>query len=359
MADFPTQPEAVAADWIEEALRTSGALTHGRLREIRWEAIGTGQVGDSARFHLTYDGPSDGPATIAAKFPAADPTSRGTAALFGLYRKEVEFYRQFAPLLEVRVPHIHFAGLSEDGADFVLLFEDLGPARGGDQLKGCTLADARHAVCQAAAVHAPSWQNPAILEAEWIQPPPGVGERVAAMYPQAQAIWRERYGGVLEPEMMDLCEQLAEAGQQWFARNDPPQCLVHGDFRLDNMLFDICGGREPIAVLDWQTVTTGKAMTDIGYLLGCGIGDALRRAHEDELLELYCAQMSRRGVPLTRAEIWRDYRVGALHGVSTAVFSAAFVERTERGDANFLSMARGACALALAHDSLSALKEIC
>ena len=62
------------------------------------------------------------------------------------------------------------------------------------------------------------------------------------------------------------------------------------------------------------------------------------------------------GVKLGRAEIWDDYRRGALHGLTTAVFSAAFVARTERGDANFLSMARGACALALAHDSLGALK---
>jgi len=63
------------------------------------------------------------------------------------------------------------------------------------------------------------------------------------------------------------------------------------------------------------------------------------------------------GVKLTREDIWRDYVIGALHGVSTAVFSAAFVERTERGDANFLSMARGACALALEHDSMRLLEE--
>ena len=121
------------------------------------------------------------------------------------------------------------------------------------------------------------------------------------------------------------------------------------------MLFDIRGGSEPIAVLDWQTVAVGSGLTDVGYLLGCGIGDALRCEAETELLDLYCAEMTARGVPLTREEVWDDYRLGALHGVSTAVFSTAFVERTGRGDANFLSMARGACALALEHDSLGLL----
>ena len=75
------------------------------------------------------------------------------------------------------------------------------------------------------------------------------------------------------------------------------------------------------------------------------------------MLDLYLAEMADRGVTLSRGEIAQDYRRGILHGVSTAVFSAAFVERTERGDDNFLSMARGACALALKHDSIGALKE--
>ena len=84
----------------------------------------------------------------------------------------------------------------------------------------------------------------------------------------------------------------------------------------------------------------------------------MRRPNEDELIDLYCTEMSRRGVTLTRDVIWDRYRIGALHGVSTAVFSSAFVVRTERGDANFLSMARNACELALDHDSIGALKNL-
>ncbi|WFL76102.1 phosphotransferase [Altererythrobacter arenosus] len=357
MAEFPTRPDEITPAWVEEALRASGALTRGKIAALTWQAIGTGQVGDSARFTITYASESDGPQTVAAKFTAADATSRATAAMFGLYRKEVMFYGAAAPLLDVRVPQVFASHLSKDGEEFILLFEDLGPARGGNQLDSCGIADARHAIRQAAATHAPSWGRTEIIEAEWHKPPPDIGVRIAALYPQAQAVWRERYAEALESQYMQICELLAECGAIWFERNQPPQCLVHGDFRLDNMLFDIRGGAEPIAILDWQTVTAGNAMTDIGYFLGCGIGDGLRRGHENELLDLYCEDMTARGVPLTRDAIWDDYRIGALHGLSTAVFSAAFVERTERGDANFLSMARGACALALEHDSIGALKE--
>ncbi len=348
MAQFPAHPDEITDGWWAQVL--------GRVPEHwRWEPIGTGQVGDSVRFTFEFaDG--EGPRTLAGKFAAADPTSRGTAAMLGLYTKEVRFYRDLAPQLPIRTPETLFAAIADDGASFCLPFEDLGPARGGNQIAGCTIADARAVIAQAAALHAPSWHNPDILGLDWLQPDPAAAAQVKALYPQAQAIFRERYRDSLEPEFMALCEALAEVT----ATSDRTQdrvSLVHGDFRLDNVLFDIRGGSEPVAVLDWQTLTIGNALTDVGYFLGCGIGDALRRAHERELLDLYCAEMTARGVPLTREAIWRDYVVGALHGVSTAVFSAAFVVRTERGDANFLSMARGACALCHEHGALDLMTK--
>lgn len=348
MSAFPAHPDDITDDWWAAVL--------GRIpQRWRWEAIGTGQVGDSVRFTLEFADEA-APVTLAGKFAAADPTSRGTAAMLGLYTKEVRFYRELAPQLPIRTPQTLFAEMAADGASFCLLFEDLGPARGGNQIAGCTIADARAVVQQAAALHAPSWHNPAMLDADWLQPDPAAAAMVKALYPQAQATFRERYSDVLEPEYMALCEALAEVT----AANDrvtEKTSLVHGDFRLDNVLFDIKGGVEPVAVLDWQTLTIGNGLTDIGYFLGCGIGDELRRAHEGELLALYCAEMTARGISLSVEQIWRDYVVGALHGVSTAVFSAAFVVRTPRGDANFLSMARGACALCLEHGSLDLMSK--
>jgi len=356
VSEFPTHPGAVTAGWLTERLREAGELDAGRVTSVSWQPIGTGQVGDSARFSLEYAG-GDGPPTLAGKFPAADATSRGTAAAFGLYAKEVGFYRELASRLEVRLPKTYAAEVDESGTDFVLLFEDLGPCRQGNQLDSCSLDDARHAIRQAAAIHAPSWNNADVIDREWLHMRPEALARVKALYPQAQAIFAERYGDTLEPQLMEVCAQLNEASEHWFGREGGDRCLIHGDFRLDNMLFDIRGGAEPVAVLDWQTVAVGNGLTDIGYFLGCGIGDALRREAERDLLDLYCTQMTARGVPMTREAIWDDYRLGALHGVSTAVFSAAFVERTERGDANFLSMARGACALAREHGSIELLRS--
>ena len=54
---------------------------------------------------------------------------------------------------------------------------------------------------------------------------------------------------------------------------------------------------------------------------------------------------------------WRDYRRLAVHGVLMGVFSAMAVERTERGDALFLAMTRGACLQALDHGTFDLWDE--
>ena len=352
--EFPSSPAAVTPGWLTENLHRAGALEDGAVTAVEWQPIGTGQVGDSARFTLTFDRPAAGPATLAGKFPAADPTSRQTAIVHGLYAKEVAFYRELAGSLAIRTPRALAAEVSEDGGTFVLLFEDLGPARGGNQLAGCGIEDAREAVRQLTGLHAPSWGNAAMTGRAWLAARPGSLEMLGQAYPYATQVFAERYADQLAPELMAVCHGLAASTDRWFGREIAQPCLVHGDYRLDNMLFDIKGGAEPLGVLDWQTLTVGSGLTDLAYFIGAGIGTSLAQ-HEDELFDEYLAAMAQRGVPLARVAVWDDYRRGALHGVSTAVFSAAFVERTPRGDAMFLDMARGACQLALKHDSLGAL----
>ena len=358
MAGFPSEPEAISIEWLNTQLYEKGLLeAQDAITGFEWERVGTGQVGDSVRLTLTYRDGQVGPQSLVAKLPSPDATSRATAGAFQLYRKEVGFYQDLAPHLEVRVPETFATAISAHGDDFVILFEDLGPARGGNQLIGCSLDDARLAIEQAAAFHAPSRGNAALLSADWLHPRAELGAQLMALYPQAQAVFGARYGDVLEPELMDICEGLAINAELWFARQPEAPCLIHGDFRLDNMLFGIKGGAEPIAVLDWQTVAIGDGLTDIGYFLGCGVGSSLRRPHEQELLTLYADAMAQRGVRLAPGDLMDQYRIGALHGVATAVFSSANVVRTDRGDENFLSMARGACELARDHDRLGVLRH--
>jgi aminoglycoside phosphotransferase (APT) family kinase protein len=91
----------------------------------------------------------------------------------------------------------------------------------------------------------------------------------------------------------------------WLERNTPEDdgrvSLVHGDYRLDNMIFEPSGTRI-LAVLDWELSTLGHPLADLAYQCmqwrlpseGAfrGLGGIDRKAHgiptEAEYVELYC-----------------------------------------------------------------------
>ncbi|QUD89909.1 phosphotransferase [Phenylobacterium montanum] len=352
---LPAGPDALDADWLTGALRESGALPAGRVTEIAITPVGNGLVADSFRLTLAYEGAAqDAPASIVGKFPARDAVSRQSGSAHRLYLREVSFYRSLAASLAIFTPHAYFAEIDPATDDFVLLMEDLGPARQGDQLHGCTLADAKTAMAEAAAMHAPRWADPTLLHLDWLVPSPDLAQQVETALPAITGMFKARYEGVLEPEFVDLVDRLPAALARQRGDTSSPVTVQHGDYRLDNILFDVQGGRRPMATLDWQTVTLGPAVQDVAYFLSAALDPHERRQHETELVRFYHGELIRRGVQgFSWEDCWRDYRRYSLHGILMGVFSALSVERTERGDALFLKMTRGACAQALDHQSFA------
>ncbi len=76
--------------------------------------------------------------------------------------------------------------------------------------------------------------------------------------------WTQQYR-LSELEAIPAMDQLIE----WLTKTIPEQkgfCIVHGDYRLDNMVF---AHKEPkvIAVLDWELSTLGDPIADFAYWL--------------------------------------------------------------------------------------------
>lgn len=347
--------DAVDPAWMTAVLRASGALPTGRVTSLDVKPVGNGLVGDSYRFTLGYDGaPATAPASVVGKFAAADPSSRASGAAFNLYGREVGFYRELASTVRIITPKTHFAEIDPETSAFTLIFEDFGPARPGDQLTGCSLDDARTALLEAAALHAPRWNDASLRDIAWLSAGADMYPAIIAALPGVIGAYRERYDGVLEPEYMALVERLPDIMGQFQGAAEGPFTVQHGDFRLDNILFDIQGGSRRMGTLDWQTLAIGPGLTDVTYFLSAGVSPELRRQHERELITLYHDELRRLGVSdYSAADCWADYRRMAVHGVFMGVFSAIAVERTERGDALFLAMTRGACAQALDHDTFA------
>ena len=115
--------------------------------------------------------------------------------------------------------------------------------------------------------------------------------------------WTKQYRAS-ETERHEEMERLIE----WLPRtvpDDDQTSIVHGDYRLDNMVLHPTEPRV-IAVLDWELSTLGNPMADFTYLLMNWINGAIAtipdlKAHGiptlDEYVAEYCRLTGRAGLP--------------------------------------------------------------
>jgi hypothetical protein len=330
------------ADGLTAALHASGALDpSARVTAVDQRAVGTGQMGDCLRLALTYDREVDAPASVVAKLPSSNETSRATGMAMRTYEVEVRFYQQLAADLPVRSPRCHHAEIDLVTGDFVLLLEDLAPAEQGDQVAGCTVEQARLVLAEAARLHAPRWGDPALDRLDWaVRWSP---ESQDAMHAMLTVLWPnfvERYGGDLDDDVVAMGGRFIAGLSGYYAHRPEPHTVTHNDFRLDNLLFGTPEGGPPVAVVDWQTVGVGPGLGDVSYFLGAGLSVEDRRAHEEGLVREYHEALSAAGVEgYGWVRCWADYRAFAFSGFHMAVLASMIVERTDRGDAMFLAMA--------------------
>ena len=334
--EIVTDPAAVTPAWLTDVLRRAGYDV--TVRSVTSEPVGTGQMAHNERFTLEYESDArDAPASVVGKFPSPSEESRAAGAAGG-YRNEVRFYTDLAEGLAVRTPTCLHGAVSDDSTVFTLILEDLAPARQGDQIAGCTLDQLVVAAENLAGLHAPRWCDPALRELDWIGS--SLGEQAVMIVQIVTPMFVERYGDRLSPETVQVLEAFAAGVERWFAEEPDRFTVVHGDYRLDNLLFASAAGGDPVAVVDWQTLSIASGGRDLAYLLGNSVEPGERREVEDDVRAAYLARLVELGVAgVDLATVVADERHGAFQGPFITMLGAIAVGRTDRGDDMFVAMA--------------------
>jgi aminoglycoside phosphotransferase (APT) family kinase protein len=329
-------PAAATPAWLTEALTRGG--TPATVSAVAYEKIGTGQTGACFRLRLTHDGRA--PDTLVLKTVAGDAEQR--AKVQRAYRAEVAFYQTFAPITRVRTPRCYHAALAEDGLGFSLLLEDAAPAVAGLQEQGCTLEQAVAAIRNLAGLHGPLWNSPALAKAAWMATDATRAARLAPLHAMATERLIERYRDDLLLNEAAALRGVTQFTEAWLQGRDGPRVLVHGDYRLDNLLFAPDGA---VLAVDWQTLELGQPGRDVAYFLATALSREVRQAHEVELLAVYHDQLMTYGVADYSLEDCRaGYRRGMLQAAYTTSIGCMLAtgERNPASDAMFISMARRA-----------------
>jgi aminoglycoside/choline kinase family phosphotransferase len=329
-------PQELTAAWLGHALGTE-------VTAVAVTPIGTGQTGSSYRLTANYPRPTDLPRTFVVKLPADDPSVRERVA-FG-YRAEVAFYDSVARTLSVPLPTCHVSAISDDAQNFVLLLADLAPAVQGDQLAGCSPGTAYAAVVALAGLHGPRWCDEAWIDfGATVMPKPDakLASGLADLARMAAGMFLERLGDRMTDLARETLRIFPDSVSQWLLLHPDRFALLHGDYRLDNLMFSPDGS---VTVVDWQTISVGLPSRDLAYFMSTCLSPGDRAASERGLVAAYHASLQQHGVTGYSAdECWSDYCVGMLHAPLITTLGSAFSSTTERGDAMALVMLERACA---------------
>ena len=330
----------VTPEWLTDALTRAGRLADGAsVRSFEAAPIGTGQMADTTRFTLTLSSPEAGPASVVGKFASADDQSRGTGLALRAYEIEVRFYREVAARVAARLPAVYLAEVEPATGWFTLLMEDMAGATQGDQIAACGPEVAAGILQEMAGLHAPCWEAPELERLDWLnRSTPESDGFLVALVSSLLPGFLERYGDALDREHQAVCRFFVDHLPDYLRLRGGPRTASHGDFRLDNLLFQP-GTPRPV-VVDWQTVAWAGASIDVAYFIGGCLSAEDRRAHEPELLAGYHDALCHRGVrDYSLEQLRADTRRDTFAGLLMAIVASMVVQRTERGDLMFLTSA--------------------
>ncbi len=145
--------------------------------------------------------------------------------------------------------------------------------------------------------------------------------------------WTKQYQGS-ETGTIEAMDNL----MAWLPDNIPASdetSIVHGDYRIDNVIFHPCEPRI-LAVLDWELSTLGHPLADLAYHCMAwrippgvfrGLGEidftALGIPTEREYVAAYCRRTGREGIPARDWEYYMAYNMFRIAAILQGVLARA------------------------------------
>lgn len=170
-----------------------------------------------------------------------------------IFRSELRFYREVAPVAGVRVPICYQAEETDDGT--VLVLEDLSAWRpGADPAAAARLLSGMHR----------RWDGQVTVRWPWLRPVGAAADLVQDLFGQTWPRLAARgdlsrsvaeLGGRLAGRVADADRAVAGAGTV---------TLVHGDASMLNMR---TGPGGEVVLLDWEDVSAAPGALDLAWLL--------------------------------------------------------------------------------------------
>jgi aminoglycoside phosphotransferase (APT) family kinase protein len=346
-ASIPASADELTPEWLSSVLRAAGVLRRAEVTSCEAEPLGEGIVGDLVRVRLVLDrDEADAPVRLVAKLPSARPSNHALGEASQGYEHECRFYEEVAadaPIPTLRLYHSAWDASPAGPLDaparqlldglpgpairillalllrvarlpvrrYVLLLEDVPTDRPADPFASADARTAEAALRPLAALHAHFWESPRVARLRWLKP---LDETPRVLQVLFRGAWPDFRAGLERRLGLDLGAigaWLAARGVALLRTlSTSPGTLIHGDYRLGNLLF---AAGELRAALDWQAVARGRGIVDVAYFLCADLEPDLAPEVERRLVCGYHQELVARGVTgYAREACLRDYELAKL-----------------------------------------------
>jgi Phosphotransferase enzyme family len=266
------------------------------------ETTGTSKTRlEKLRFEVTVNGPRGRRVGNYCAKATLDGSDGGSAT-------EAMFYMDVAPRLDIRRPRVHYAAVK--GMASIVVMDDI-VALGGKFMNPhfpFTQEIVRGTLSQLARLHATTWGLGPVADIPWLDH--GLA-RFVAMH-DAHALQKLLDDGRAEGFAPEICSGDNLLAALRAQRELGVTCLLHGDTHTGNVYLDPEGRG---SFFDWEVVQTGHWAQDVAYHLGTVLTTEDRRAHEQQLLRFYLAELAANDAPTPSFdEAWDLYRRSFAYG---------------------------------------------
>jgi len=266
---FPTCPDELNREWLSSAL--DRPVENFETRPI---GGGKGNLGDLVLVSL------ENGEQVVAKFAANRQEALNAAKRSGLFEREIKFYHELAPKLDLHLPKLFASAYDPSSAYFVMLLEYLEPKKDSDSISGIGVDHTRQLLAELSKLHT---QGRDLVETPWVQTMISQHRinNLTIMIEKGWPVLQEICGELVDPlKEINLLERFLETMSYL---NTLDLTIVHGDVKPDNLIISNQG----VAIIDWQGFGTGPPSWDIAYCMCQCLTTEERRSYESELLDSY------------------------------------------------------------------------
>ena len=325
---LPTSADELTPAWFSLVFRELGE--DAEVASVALERLG-GRSSLVCRARLARkDGRATVPPSVIVKLPVArSPGRLGMVA--SAYEREMRFYRELAPRLNLSVPAVYWSDIDAETGDCVLVLEDFGGAPAAPDGLDAAPGRALLVLSELAHLHAAWWESPELPGYGFLRTHGDFIDRVDAALPAALPLFLERLGPRLHPDERAVFEALPRGFRR---AAEPllsaPLTLVHHDVHLQNVLIGGDGEQTRVVFIDWQLVQRSAGVRDVSFFVGGSLAAGRSAREERDLLRYYWQQLRDAGVAgYTFERLMEDYRRSVLCDFGRMVMTAGPGEVSE------------------------------